>query len=57
MFHHDPFVSDFVATGISGVVAFSCLGLFKETAKRGLFDQVSLDSRNLEFLLRWVVLI
>ncbi|KEH34361.1 hypothetical protein MtrunA17_Chr3g0105721 [Medicago truncatula] len=39
MFHHDPFVSDFVATGISGVVAFSCLGLFKETAKRGLFDQ------------------
>lgn len=39
MFHHVPFVSDFVATGISGVVAFSCLGLFKETAKRGLFDQ------------------
>ncbi|CAJ2640337.1 unnamed protein product [Trifolium pratense] len=39
MLHHDPFVSDLFATAISGVVAFSCLRLWEETAKRGLFDQ------------------
>ncbi|KAL2332995.1 hypothetical protein Fmac_014208 [Flemingia macrophylla] len=39
MLHHDPLVSDVYATAISGVVAFSTLRLWEETAKRGLFDQ------------------
>ncbi|XP_004500292.1 probable phytol kinase 3, chloroplastic [Cicer arietinum] len=39
MFHHDPFVSDILATAVSGVVAFSALRLWQETAKRRLFDQ------------------
>ncbi|WJX37223.1 farnesol kinase [Trifolium repens] len=39
MLHHDPLVSDFIATAISGVVATSFLKLWEETAKRGLFDQ------------------
>lgn len=39
MLHHDPLVSDFVATAISGAVAVSCLRVWQETAKRGLFDQ------------------
>ncbi|KAL5077100.1 hypothetical protein RYX36_016084 [Vicia faba] len=39
MLHHDPIVSDFIATAISGVVATSFLRLWQETAKRGLFDQ------------------
>jgi farnesol kinase len=55
MLHHDPLVSDFIATAISGVVATSFLKLWEETAKRRLFDQVSLNCTNFEFLLRWVV--
>ncbi|GAU27669.1 hypothetical protein TSUD_126150 [Trifolium subterraneum] len=39
MLHHDPIVSDFIATAISGVVATSFLRLWQETAKRGVFDQ------------------
>ncbi|XP_013628806.1 PREDICTED: probable phytol kinase 2, chloroplastic isoform X4 [Brassica oleracea var. oleracea] len=32
-------LSDVCATGISGVVAFSCLGFWGEIGKRGIFDQ------------------
>lgn len=51
MLHHDPVVSDFIALGVSGVVATSCLRLWQETAKHGLFDQVRFDAFILEFLL------
>lgn len=33
-------LSDVYATGISTVVAFSCLGFWGEIGKRGIFDQV-----------------
>ncbi|XP_045822222.1 probable phytol kinase 3, chloroplastic [Trifolium pratense] len=36
--HHDPIISDYVATTISVVVVFFFLRLWQETAKRGLFD-------------------
>lgn len=36
---------DLCATAISGVVAVSVLRIWEETAKRGLFDQVSCDFR------------
>ncbi|RDX68287.1 hypothetical protein CR513_52743, partial [Mucuna pruriens] len=39
MLHHDPLVSDIYATAVSGALAFSCLRLWQETAKRCLFDQ------------------
>lgn len=40
MLPENPLVSDICASAFSGVVAFSFLRLWEETAKRGLFDQV-----------------
>ncbi|KAG2297436.1 hypothetical protein Bca52824_044105 [Brassica carinata] len=39
MFPENSVLSDVCATGISGVVAFSCLGFWGEIGKRGIFDQ------------------
>ncbi|XP_009132038.2 farnesol kinase, chloroplastic-like [Brassica rapa] len=39
MFPENSVLSDVCATGISGVVAFSCLGFWGEVGKRGIFDQ------------------
>lgn len=41
MFQENSVLSDVCATGISGVVAFSCLGFWGEIGKRGIFDQVT----------------
>lgn len=49
MLHQSPVVSDVLATVLSGGIALSLLRLFEETAKRGLFDQVS-HTRSLIFL-------
>ncbi|KAM7257330.1 hypothetical protein ACFE04_013071 [Oxalis oulophora] len=39
LFPENPVVSDVCATAISATVALSCLRLWEETAKRGIFDQ------------------
>ncbi|KAJ8749722.1 hypothetical protein K2173_012273 [Erythroxylum novogranatense] len=39
MLHQDPLVSDLYATGVTAVIALSLIRLWKETAKRGIFDQ------------------
>ena len=40
IYPENPVVSDISATMLSGIVALSVLGVWQETAKRNLFDQV-----------------
>ncbi|KAL0673264.1 hypothetical protein Bca4012_001245 [Brassica carinata] len=48
MFPENSVLSDVCATGISGVVAFSCLGFWGEIGKRGIFDQYVLSDLGLK---------